>query len=357
MTFDNEDETKRVNPKQMEQGKPPLDISLYEMFQGAFSSRLTPLRATKITLVDISHSLEELVIADRLPAMVFTGFQQSSYWYKETARYLALAGIVHSVSIFAGGLPPETLDSNYIHVNLSYKDTLRQEWFLLVLTKHFSALLCGRDRLEQVENEAERAFDTLWTFEPDLIQDLVLLLAKVIEHYRPERHQQLMDGLANFPPVQPDARYVTLLTSRVVNHLERQYQAQRQQADSSKSALASDQEIDTALLPLFAHTYLLLLLGWFDEGRAGKFGAKIVADMLNFKAKHLFIDLTKLGGIEPQAAVQLVRTVRELGVCGVKVALTGIQPDIAAVLIDQNLDLPNLITYTTLEDGLRAVMS
>ncbi len=357
MTFTNNDEPKRVNPKQMEQGKSPLDISLYELFQDAFSSRLTPLRATKSTLVDISHSLEELVIADHLPAMIFTGFQRSSYWYKETARYLALAGIVHSISIFAGGMPPETPDSNYIHVNLSYNDTLRQEWFLLVLTKHFSALLCGRDRLEEVENEAERAFDTLWTFEPDLIQDLVLLLAKVIEHYRPERHQQLIEGLASFPPVQPEARYVTLLTSRVVNHLERQYQVQRQRTDSSKPALPPDQEIDTALLPLFAHTYLLLLLGWFDEERAEKFGAKIVADMLNFKAKHLFIDLTQLPGIEPQAAVHLVRTVRELGVCGVKVALTGIQSHIAAILVEQNLDLPNLTTYTTLEDGLKTAMS
>ena len=357
MSFANDSQAKPINPKQMEQGKSPLDISLYELFQEAFSSRLTPLRATKVTLVDISHSLEELVIADRLPAMIFTGFQQSSYWNKEAARYLALAGIVHSVSIFAGGMPPETPDSNYIHVNLSYNDTLRQEWFLLVLTKHFSALLCGRDRLEEVENEAERAFDTLWTFEPDLIKDLALLLAKVIEHYRPERHQQLIEGLANFAPVQPEARYVTLLTSRVVNHLERQYQVQRQQANSSKPARLPDQEIDTALLPLFAHTYLLLLLGWFDEERAEKFGAKIVTDMLNFKAKNLFIDLTQLTDLEPRAAVQLVRTVRELGMCGVKVALTGIQPPVAAVLVGQNLDLPNLTTYTTLEDGLKTAMS
>jgi DICT domain-containing protein len=141
-------EKPKSNPREMEEGKPPLNISLFELFRDAFSNRLTPLRATKVTLVDISHSLEELVIADRLPAMVFTGFQESSYWRKEADRYLKMAGIAHSISIFAGGMPPEAPGSNYLHVRLSYNDTLRQEWFLLILTHHFSVLLCGRDRLE-----------------------------------------------------------------------------------------------------------------------------------------------------------------------------------------------------------------
>ncbi len=347
----------RIDPRLAEREKPPLDISLFELFQNAFSSRLTPLRATKVTLVDISHSLEELVIADRLPAMVFTGFQESSYWRKEAARYLAMAGIAHSISIFAGGMPPEAPNSNYIHVKLSYQDTLRQEWFLVVLTHHFSALLCGRDRLEEVTEEAERAFDTLWTFEPDLISDLVLLLARVIEHYRPERHAALLEGLKNFPPLQPDARYVTLLTARVVNHLERQYSAQRQRLSGGtgdqKSLVEVGQEIDTALLPLLSNSYLLMLLGVLTYDRVEQLSSKVVADLITFKAGGLFIDMSKVTAIEPAAALRLIRMTRELGMCGVKAALTGLHPAVAAIFVEHNLDAPGLSSYTNLEEALK----
>ncbi len=347
------------NPVQAERGKPPLNISLYELFHDAFSHRLTPLRATKVTLVDISHSLEELVIADRLPAMVFTGFQESSYWRQETDRYLALAGIAHSVSIFAGGMPPEAPNSNYLHVNLAYKDTLRQEWFLLVLTNQFSALLCGRDRLELVEEEPFRAFDTLWTFEPDLINDLVHLLARVVEHYRPERYETLIQSLKDFPPRQPDARYVTLLTSRVVGHLERQYQAQRQQHSfhsSPTTIVESGQEIDTALLPLFSASYLLLLLGNIGVDRVEHFASQVIADLVAFKASHLFIDLSKVSNITPDAALRLVRMTRELGMCGIKAAMTNLSPEASAIFVKNDLDLAGITTYTSLEQGLKTII-
>ena len=336
----------------------PLNISLYELFQDAFSQRLTPLRATKVTLVEISHALEELVIADRLPTMVFTGFQESSYWRKELDRYLEMAGIAHSVTIFAGGMPPEAPGTNYIHVKLSYQDTLRQEWFLLILTKQFSTLLCGRDRLEPVEDEAHRAFDTLWTFEPDLIRDLVTLLARVVQYYRPERYQQLMQGLEDFPPCQPEARYVTLLTSRVVNYLERQYQTQREyQTTRTLAGAAAGRVEDTALLPLFSQTYLLLLLGAISYHRLEDLATRLITDLQSFKAAYLLIDLSKAASIEPEAAARLVRLLRELHLCGITAALTGITPALASTFVAQNLDSsPGLTTYTNLEEASTSVL-
>lgn len=338
----------------------PLNISLYELFQDAFSQRLTPLRATKVTLVEISHALEGLVIADRLPTMVFTGFQESSYWQKETDRYLEMAGIAHSVTIFAGGMPPEAPDTNYLHVKLSYQDTLRQEWFLLILTKQFSTLLCGRDRLEKVEDEAHRAFDTLWTFEPDLIRDLVTLLARVVQYYRPERYQQLMKGLEDFPPCQPEARYVTLLTGRVVNYLEKQYQAQRDyQAVLADAGLVAGfgQVEDTALLPLFSQTYLLLLLGAISYSRLEELASRLITDLQAFKARYLLLDMSKAASIESEAAGRLVRLVRELRLCGITAAITGLTPTIASTFVEQNLDAaPGLTIYPSLEEGSNAVL-
>jgi anti-anti-sigma regulatory factor len=165
-----------------------------------------------------------------------------------------------------------------------------------------------------------------------------------------------MQGLAQFPPLQPDARYVTLLSARVVDHLERQYEAQRvrlrSEPDTAPQTIAADQQIDTALLPLFSGKYLLLLLGNLDQSRLEAIAAKILPDMLNFKASHLFIDMSKLGEMSPDAAIRLVRLVRELNVCGVRASLSGLTPMVASVFVAQNLDTLGIATYRSLDEAI-----
>ncbi|GAB4212108.1 MAG: hypothetical protein OHK0022_47460 [Roseiflexaceae bacterium] len=200
-------------------------LSLFALLRDDLGERLPPIQATKATLVDVSHTLEDLVITERMPAMVFTGFQESSHWREETARYRELADVAHQICIFAGGdLPPEQ-DQSHIHVRLRGPDPLRQEWFLLVLSQHFAAVLCGRDLLAAAPSEAERTFDTLWSFEPAIIDRTLELLCSVVARERPDRLVDLEDAIARFPPPIPDPRLVTLFTTRLINDLTRQHQS------------------------------------------------------------------------------------------------------------------------------------
>jgi signal transduction histidine kinase/CheY-like chemotaxis protein len=203
----------------------PPSLSLFDLLAAELGVRLDPIQATKATLVDVSHSLEDLVITERLPAMIFTGFQESGHWREETARYRDLAGVAHQICIFAGGELPIEQDQRQIHVRLHGPDPLRQEWFLLVLTEQFAAVLCGRDQLTPAPSESDRRFDTLWTFEPALVTRTLELLRAVVARERPDRLADLDAAAARFPPPQPDARLMTLFTTRLINDLTQQQQA------------------------------------------------------------------------------------------------------------------------------------
>jgi len=84
----------------------PIQISLFATLSNQMQAVFPVFRASKATLVDISHTLEDCILVNKLPSVIFTGFQESSHWRAETQRYLDLAGIASQVCIFAGGNPP-----------------------------------------------------------------------------------------------------------------------------------------------------------------------------------------------------------------------------------------------------------
>lgn len=204
---------------------PDTSLSLFELLSAELGSRLPPIQATKATLVDVSHLLEDLVISERLPAVICTGFQESSHWRAETERYREMAKIAHQICIFAGGTLPREDDQHQIHVTLRGPDALRQEWFLLVLTHEFSALLCGRDQLAQVTDEGDRVFATLWSFDPQMIELVVPVLRAVVARERPDRLADLDEAFVRFPPTAPDPRLLTQLTTQLIDDLGRQHRA------------------------------------------------------------------------------------------------------------------------------------
>lgn len=197
-----------------------LEISLFALIQKHFGTELALLHCTKSTLVHVSHTIEDLVLSRRIPAILFTGFQESSHWREETERYRALATVAQQVCIFAGGsLPPEST-ANELHITLRGDDPLRQEWFLTVLSAEFAVVLCGKDRAVAGVEEPMRQFETLWSFEPTVVNHVLDLLESVIATYRPERLEALQAARRQYPPSAPNPVILTQLTSEMIRFEE-----------------------------------------------------------------------------------------------------------------------------------------
>ncbi len=199
-----------------------LQISLFNHLMTHYGERFDKLRTTKATLVHISHTLEDLILRQKIPALLFTGFQESTHWREETRRYRELAGIAQQVCIFGGGTFPPESHAAQINVPLAEDDPLRQEWFVCILSDRFTVLLCGLDQHSSEDgDEATREFLTLWTFEPQLVNDVLDLLQDVVAHYRPERAQQLRDARLRFSLSSPDPQIVTAFTRELISFEER----------------------------------------------------------------------------------------------------------------------------------------
>lgn len=199
---------------------PPAPLSIFELLHASLDPGFRLIRCTKATLVHISHTLEDLVLRHEIPAMLFTGFQESSHWRQETERYRALAGIAQQVCIFAGGqLPPES-SARELHITLRDEDPLRQEWFLAILSERFAVVLCGRDRPEPSSHGPQREFDTIWSFDLEVVGLVLDRLEAIVAQYRPERLAALREGRTRFPLRAPDAGVVTELTSELLRFEE-----------------------------------------------------------------------------------------------------------------------------------------
>ncbi len=221
----------------------PLQVSLFRLLQKEYGPNLPLACLTKASLVELSHFLEATVLKNRLPAMVFTGFQQSKYWQEEIQRYRELAELTHSLCVFSGPVTQaqnekDGQEIDMVVVRLTPDDALRQEWFLIVLTKDFSVLLCGLDRLEPTEREADRLFDTIITFEPAVITRSLDLLEEVLARYRPDRLAQVREGRQLFPVVSPTPAYLTLFIGQFLEQSSR-YRLKAKQLDQEQAMRAT----------------------------------------------------------------------------------------------------------------------
>lgn len=339
-----------------------IQISLFAALSNQIQTVFPMFQASKATLVDISHTLEDCILVNKLPSVIFTGFQESSHWRAETRRYLELAGIASQVCIFAGGNPPVP-EERHIAVTLSDNDPLRQEWFLLVLTEHFSAVLCGQDRQEKPDREADRTFDTFLSFEPAVVQQVIKVILPVVERYRPDRAVELAQAVESFPPCPPDGKYITELSTRIVAHLERRYNQQRAVARELEIAHQYEHRLERALaelavpvIPILEEVIVLPLIGSIDTRRAQIIMENLLQGIAHFQATVAIIDITGVPVVDTAVADTLMRAVKAASLLGAQVILSGISAQIALTLVSIGLDMSHVLTRGQLRESVTTAL-
>lgn len=241
--------------------KPPLHyfrgtmleqhLSLFELVRTELADTVPVILCNKATLVHISHTLEDVVLKHELPALMFTGFQESSHWRKETERYRALAQVAQQVCIFAGQPLPVDSNMNAIQIELQADDPLRQEWFVVILSGAFSALLCGKDNLTPTQDEGLREFETILTFDPLAINRALNQVEMLLAHYRPDVLHQLQEARRTYPVPEVDISLVNLCITEMLNFesmLTRRLRNTRDDLLDSNLRLRQERDYNTALL-------------------------------------------------------------------------------------------------------------
>jgi len=225
-------------------------ISLFEEIKPLLAN-IPVIRCAKTTLIHVSHTIENIVFANRLPGFIFAGFQQAKYWQQEAQRYISMLDGQHQVYIFTGEPIPDDAPIQLVQIRLDDPDPLRQEWFLIIFTDQLSVLLCGRDRQTSTLQEGLREFDTFLTFETVLINQVLDLLVQILVRYDRSGSAEQLQAARNFVP---EPSTTTHFATLVINEMLRyesfnafqllEANAQQQEAKLLRDALERERQLN-----------------------------------------------------------------------------------------------------------------
>ncbi len=189
-------ESAEVSPLSPTGPIPPV----FRSFLAVAGARLTPTTLSKATLAELTQTLEDLIRVGDTRGAVLTGIQAQQPWLPPSPPPSGTrdADEGERRSVFATGeLGPTTTVRRFL---LDSGDPLVQEWFLVALTDRFSAALFGREFADQdPEEERDRQFASVWTFDPVSVALVTNALATTCEQVSASSAEQVRAALAEHP--------------------------------------------------------------------------------------------------------------------------------------------------------------
>ncbi len=153
----------------------------------------------KTSLTALSHAMEDRVLADSDTPLVIASFQRERFYRQEAHRYRRIASKTDQVYVLAA---PETdfTNSSDIYETIAFEptDSLAQEWHLVVIGKQYTCcLVCAEkpatapDKKATSAMDANRRFEGVWTFDPEVSVKAAEILLERILYYRPELESKI----------------------------------------------------------------------------------------------------------------------------------------------------------------------
>ncbi|MEM8530785.1 MAG: GAF domain-containing protein [Chloroflexota bacterium] len=124
---------------------------------------------------------------------------------------------------------------------------------------------------------------------------------------------------------------------------------QQQVIDAQQAAI---RELSTPLIPLTDQVILMPLIGAIDQVRAQFILETLLTGVAEHQAELVILDITGVELVDTYIANTIVQAAQAVKLLGAQVMMTGIQPQIAQTLVQLGVDLNNIVTRGTLQDGI-----
>lgn len=112
------------------------------------------------------------------------------------------------------------------------------------------------------------------------------------------------------------------------------------------------QELSAPLIPISDRVMVMPLIGMIDQTRADQILNTLLDGLASNGTHTIILDLTGVRAMDVQAADAVSRAARAVRLLGAQVIVTGIRAEVAQLLIRQGIELPGLITRSTLQSGI-----
>ncbi len=101
----------------------------------------------------------------------------------------------------------------------------------------------------------------------------------------------------------------------------------------------------------------LPLIGTLDSDRTMQIMEHLLIKIRATSAKHIIMDATGVGTIDSAVAANILKTSRAVKMLGSQMIFTGIKPDIAMTMVHLGIDLEDVVTRATLEEGIEYALN
>lgn len=142
-----------------------------------------------------------------------------------------------------------------------------------------------------------------------------------------------------------------MLTDVTARHDE-QIERTRLQEEIIRVQAVTLEELASPMIELGRGVLVLPLIGSVDSGRAQKITEALLQGVSEQRAHTVLVDITGVPVVDTHVANTLLRAAQAVKLLGAHIILTGIRPDVAQTLVGLGLKLDDLVTCSTLEQGL-----
>ncbi|NTW03030.1 MAG: PAS domain S-box protein [Oscillochloris sp.] len=133
----------------------------------------------------------------------------------------------------------------------------------------------------------------------------------------------------------------------------RQNIAQEETIRAQAAALA---ELSTPLIPISDAVVVMPLVGGMDSRRAQQVLETLLEGIATNGAEVAILDITGVPLVDTHIANTLIHAAQAVRLLGAQVMLTGIRPEVAQTLVGLGIDLRGIVTHSTLQNGIAAVL-
>jgi anti-anti-sigma factor len=130
--------------------------------------------------------------------------------------------------------------------------------------------------------------------------------------------------------------------------------------ETEENVLAAQREVlrelSTPLIPITDEVVIMPLIGTIDSVRAQLVMETLLDGVARQQARLVILDITGVPVVDSQVAQALIRAAQAVKLLGVRVMLTGIQPQIAQTLVHLGVDLSGIQTQSSLQAGIAAAL-
>ena len=182
---------------------------------------LSPYVLPKRAMIALSHAIEDELTVRAERGVLFASFQTPRFFRAAEPRWRELARTAdHAVALASFGELRVRRNAPTL-VPLDLDDPLLREWSIVSAAPGYSACLVGVERPGQQDApDLRREFETIWTVDPDHVDDAARICCGILARVTPELAQEVSDHL-NAAPAGAEDRFgvAAAVTRRMVAYL------------------------------------------------------------------------------------------------------------------------------------------